>query len=183
MSGRKGGVDGGGGGDRSVGGGLSIVYPHLSNPVPVRRYADGNMSLGSKLSITDWRPIHSRGSCGTVCPVAGMPSLAAIHAHGSRVFLVAVIAALLLHLDLWQSLVWSTLVYIYGHGSWQQQAGETHLTEAASHPILRLLTAPAVPLCRSTAQIYSSSLGVSCSVFHVKSNDRFSTVMRAPWKE
>lgn len=141
------------------------------------------MSLGSKLSITDWRPIHSRGSCGIVCPVAEMPSLAAIHAHGSRVFLVAVIAALLLHLDLWQSLVWSTLPPSLYLRTWQQQAGETHLTEAASLPVLRLRTAPAVSLCRSTAQIYSSSLGVSCSVFHVKSNDRFSTVMRAPWKE
>lgn len=94
--------------------GRSVVGCQLStltSQQPCACYADGNMSLGSKLSITDWRPIHSRGSCGIVCPVAGMPSLAAIHAHGSRVFLVAVIAALLLHLDLWRSLVWSTLVY------------------------------------------------------------------------
>lgn len=94
--------------------GRSVVGCQLStltSQQPCACYADGNMSLGSKLSITDWRPIHSRGSCGIVCPVAGMPSLAAIHAHGSRVFLVAVIAALLLHLDLWQSLVWSSLVY------------------------------------------------------------------------
>lgn len=49
--------------------------------------------------------------------------------------------------------------------TWQQQAGETHLTEAASLPVHTLLTTPAVPLCRSTAQIYSCSLGVSCSVF------------------
>lgn len=98
---------------------------------PCACYADGNMSLGSKLSITDWRPIHSRGSCGIVCPVAGMPSLAAIHAHGSCVFLVAVIAALLLHLDLWQSLVWSTLVYTYGHGSNRLE----RLPSPRQHPI------------------------------------------------